>query len=251
MTAGPIPERSSERASRFIDTSFILLPGTAEYVLLALGRFNGAAFVPSLFDAYRIGMPPKLRNRPRQRQAAFLAGRLCARMVLEHHLFPRFDLDVKPSGEPAWPVGMVGSLSHNASYAGAVAHPSRNLAGLGIDIETVVDDRQVALIASAITTPGERARLAACGDSSEQAWLVTLVFSAKESFYKAAFPKVESWFDFDAIEFVRLDRQRRLLTFACTSALQTSFAKGELIHAYYRMVDTSTILTSVVLMAGR
>ena len=41
------------------------------------------------------------------------------------------------SREPVWPVGVVGSITHNAVIAAAIVAPTSAYRGIGMDIETV------------------------------------------------------------------------------------------------------------------
>ena len=102
-------------------------------------------------------------------------------------------------------------------------------------------------IARAIMTPAEAVRLGAGAGTSAFARLVTLVFSAKESFYKAAYAEVGCWFGFDAVELVRIDLVHATLGLRCTRTLAPDIVAGMDFTAGFRMLDPSTVLTSVLL----
>ena len=93
---------------------------------------------------------------------------------------------------PAWPKGIVGSISHSNMWAGAAIAPSTLLRGVGIDFETVGRvDKEVAAI---IANPYD---LMACPNLTQSEFW-TLLVSAKESLFKSLFPIHQKFFYFDA-----------------------------------------------------
>ncbi|MFC9329471.1 hypothetical protein [Kitasatospora sp. NPDC057015] len=40
-----------------------------------------------------------------------------------------------PSGEPVWPRGLIGSMTHTRGYHAAVVAPSRSILAIGVDAE--------------------------------------------------------------------------------------------------------------------
>ena len=85
---------------------------------------------------------------------------------------------------------MIGSLTHCAAYHAAAATRDPRIAGLGIDAELHAPlppgvDRLV-------LTPADRLALPASGGV---AW-ERVVFSAKESVFKAWWPLTQTWLDF-------------------------------------------------------
>lgn len=136
------------------------------------GRFAGAA-TPDLAQ-----LPEALRAAVPKRQSEYLAGRLCAAHALRAAGLPE---TVGQKGRaPVWPAGCVGSISH--SDARVVAVVSRTSAGLGVDVEQHMTPAQAADIRALILTDAEAAlRPAAMAFEP----FLTLVFSAKESLYKA------------------------------------------------------------------
>ena len=95
---------------------------------------------------------------------------------------------------PQWPAGWLGSISHSSLVAVAVASRSSSCMALGIDVEKWLDDKSCADVREQVAAPGE---LELFGGSTEQRAL-TLLFSAKETLYKALYPQVRQFFDFMA-----------------------------------------------------
>ncbi|HEY6757837.1 MAG TPA: 4'-phosphopantetheinyl transferase superfamily protein [Baekduia sp.] len=135
-----------------------------------------------------------VRRAASRRRAEFTTGRHCARTALRALGQPAGAIPRGERGEPRWPRGVVGSITHCSGYrASAVAHADV-LATIGIDAEVALPlpERVVATIAS----PAERTMLAELADSRPDVAWDRLLFSAKESVYKAWFPLAWRWLGF-------------------------------------------------------
>jgi enterobactin synthetase component D len=167
-----------------------------------------------------VGLPERLHAAVARRQIDYLAGRDCARQALRDAGF-----DAPPPvatgqhGAPVWPTGFVGSISHCNGWALAAVARETQVQAIGIDME----EGMTAELALPI-----RKQIAS---DTEQHWLdqqplppevaLTLVFSAKESLFKALYPTVLRYFDFIDAEVTSLD----LPAAALTLCLKTSLAK--------------------------
>jgi len=116
-----------------------------------------------------------------KRVREFAAGRLCARRALAEFGIVDFPIQVADDRQPVWPGSMVGSITHTAGYGAAVVSERRSAAALGLDSEVVGDVK--AELWPRICVPTESAWVESL-PASEQAAAVTLIFSAKEAFYK-------------------------------------------------------------------
>jgi len=138
--------------------------------------FSSATFA----DSDLLGLPhyAKLLTAGRKRKAEHLAGRMAAFHALREQGIP-FIPDIGEKGQPQWPAGWYGSISHSADAALAVVARQR----VGIDIETRLEANLCEEVADSIAGPDELMRLR---DSRLPFPLaLTLAFSAKESLYKA------------------------------------------------------------------
>jgi 4'-phosphopantetheinyl transferase EntD len=132
-----------------------------------------------------------------KRVGEFAAGRLCAGRALAEFGIGNFALRVGDSRQPVWPEYMIGSITHTAGLCAAVVAEKGHLAAVGLDSEVV---GQVPVeIWSAVCVPEEMAWLASLPDSARAAG-VTLIFSAKEAFYKCQYPLVREWLDFHDVK---------------------------------------------------
>jgi 4'-phosphopantetheinyl transferase EntD len=127
-----------------------------------------------------------------QRRREFRAGRLLARQALALVGSPASQILAHDEGDPIWPAGFVGSISHTGDWAGAVAAPACTAAGVGLDLEA---DRPLDADLRGFVCRSDETRseplLAARG--IDQAMLR---FVAKEACFKAVFPIVRRYIDF-------------------------------------------------------
>lgn len=147
-----------------------------------------------------------VRNAVAKRRNEFLTGRACARRALAQLGLPAQAVPPGPRGEPRWPDGVVGSITHCEGFRAAALAPAERMLALGIDAEPnePLPPGLLADIALEEERPWLR-RLAR--DAPEVCW-DRLLFSAKESIYKAWYPLTGHWLGFeDAV--VEVDREAR------------------------------------------
>jgi 4'-phosphopantetheinyl transferase EntD len=120
------------------------------------------------------------------RYAEFSTGRACARAALARLGLAPAAILPGPRGEPRWPAGVTGSITHCAGYRACAVARSTQVAALGIDAEP--DAPLPAGVLAAVATRAERAWLDGRLSAAPQVRWDTLVFSAKEAAYKAWFP---------------------------------------------------------------
>jgi 4'-phosphopantetheinyl transferase EntD len=120
-----------------------------------------------------------------KRVGEFAAGRLCARRALAEFGIVGFALKMAPDRVPLWPESMVGSISHTRGFAAAVVAERRRFSSLGVDVEAAGGVKRE--LWRHICIPAESAWLESLPEAA-RACAATLVFSAKEAFYKCQYP---------------------------------------------------------------
>jgi 4'-phosphopantetheinyl transferase EntD len=130
-----------------------------------------------------------------KRRREFTIGRGCARRAMEKLGVPAQPLLRGERGAPCWPDDVRGSLTHCANYAAAALTRAADLASLGIDAEPAGPLPEGVL--AAIALPEESARLERLAADHPEVHWDRILFSAKESVYKAWFPLTGKWLDFD------------------------------------------------------
>jgi enterobactin synthetase component D / holo-[acyl-carrier protein] synthase len=126
------------------------------------------------------------------RRAEFATARACARLALQRIGVPPGPILRGPKREPLWPPGVVGSITHCTGYRAAAVARADQVLTVGIDAEP--DAPIEARIATRVMDAGERAWIA--GAPAGIHW-DRLIFSAKESVYKAWFPLTRRWLGFE------------------------------------------------------
>jgi len=129
-----------------------------------------------------------------KRRREFAVVRSCARRAMEKLGVPPQPVLPGERGAPGWPAGLVGSMTHCDGYGAAALVRAADLASLGIDAEPHKTLPEGVLPAVALPAEADRLRRLA-GDHPDVHW-DRLLFSAKESVYKAWFPLTGKWLDF-------------------------------------------------------
>ncbi|WP_210583620.1 4'-phosphopantetheinyl transferase superfamily protein [Streptomyces sp. GESEQ-35] len=162
-----------------------LLPGS-----VAVAETYGDDEAAPLYPEERALMADAVERRRRE----FATVRACARRAMaELGRAPR-PIPSCPRGAPCWPPGLVGSMTHCDGYrAAAVAHAT-DLASVGIDAEPHAPLPKDVL--DAVRLPSEQWRLRYLSVRHPAVHWDQLLFSAKESVYKAWFPLTGDHLDF-------------------------------------------------------
>ncbi len=111
------------------------------------------------------------RFRSEKRRKEFLAGRVSCRKALERLGLGSIPIGVGEDGRPIFPKGIVGSVSHSSGFCGCVVACGKTYKYVGLDIESV--ERM-----------SEKVALKVCGTLEEYPLKSTVIFCAKEAFYK-------------------------------------------------------------------
>ena len=136
-----------------------------------------------------------------KRRRDFALGRACAHDALARLGHADAVVGRAPSGAPIWPRGIVGAITHTRGFAAALAGPTEVFGAIGLDAERVsaMDDDDA--LARRLFVPSELDLLAAM-DAPCRSLTATLLFSAKEAYYKLLHPLTGWRLDFRQIEIV-------------------------------------------------
>jgi 4'-phosphopantetheinyl transferase EntD len=136
---------------------------------------------------------PLIAKSVAKRRNEFITVRHCARIALGELGLPPAPILKGDKGEPCWPEGVVGSLTHCTGYRGAVVGRTGEVRSVGIDAEP--HDVLPNGVLGAISLPEERGeipRKLATGLHWDR-----ILFCAKEATYKAWFPLTKRWLGFE------------------------------------------------------
>jgi 4'-phosphopantetheinyl transferase EntD len=133
-----------------------------------------------------------------KRRREFTTGRFCARTALGQLGFAPVPVLPGPKREPVWPDGVVGSITHCTGYRAAAVARTTDFRSIGIDAEPNAPTPKGVL--EAIAIPTELARMDGLRAAGDKVSWDRLLFSAKESVYKAWFPLARTFLDFSEAE---------------------------------------------------
>jgi 4'-phosphopantetheinyl transferase EntD len=156
------------------------------------------AVAESQQDGFEAGLYPEERQLVSgavdRRRAEFATVRHCARLALAELGRPAAPILSGERGAPQWPAGVVGSMTHCAGYRAAVLAEQVRAASIGVDAEPhgPLPDGVLRLVAR----PEELVQLDALSAAQPQLHWDRLLFTMKESVYKAWFPLTGRWLDF-------------------------------------------------------
>lgn len=204
-------------------------PGT---FILSVVNYDSYSYVVEDFYLNKIFLPPQIYTSPKIRQSEFLAGRLAAKSVLELYKISDFVIKTGKYREPIWPSGICGSISHTNSIAiASIAKNSRLYRScLGIDIQpifTIKEGFDVFMSKDEYNLLVE--------SNLDVLEFATILFSGKESFFKATFPHIGFRFDFDVISLHAIDKLKNTFYFRLNKSINNIFLKEKkIIGKYYK-----------------
>ena len=159
--------------------------------VVAVQRYDSSAFTPNAVDVAAVS------GAVEKRQREFAAGRAAVRRAQGKLGVPVSPIAIGPDRNPLWPTGLSGSITHTAGLALAVVARRERIAALGIDLEVAgaVKEELWPGILTAAETDWIRAQ-----PVNHQSDLATLIFCAKECFFKLQYPLTGTWVEFREAE---------------------------------------------------
>ncbi|MBO9467955.1 4'-phosphopantetheinyl transferase superfamily protein [Tropicibacter sp. R15_0] len=200
----------------------------------AEARFERSKFHPDLFEILAIPRPETLARAVDKRLADYLAGRALARIAQTALGLSTAPIPSATSRAPIWPADQAGSISHTKGICACYLVPKE--AGFpGIDVELPSTGHALESIQKMVLRDPDAAYIANTPLPAEIA--ATLVFSAKETLFKALFPVVQSHFGF-ASATVSAPIMPNHLTLELTKDLHPTLPKGRSFSISYETKPT-------------
>ncbi|MCM0148985.1 4'-phosphopantetheinyl transferase superfamily protein [Photobacterium galatheae] len=220
---------------RFISPAKILNIGPEQVIMR---EYNSKYFLEAEFAAQNINMPDTIKRSVVKRQAEFLAGRIVARDAL--HAIHHDDCQI-PIGEhraPVWPEGIIGAISHTGSAAIAIVKKQQENAQVGLDMEVIIPEEQCDQLQAMLINEEERQLL----KQQDLPWstLVTLVFSAKESLFKAIYPEVRQYLEFLDSKVISFDSEAQTLSLQMIRHVESVTFRPRY-DVQYRILDNNVV----------
>lgn len=184
-----------------------------------------AAGIPTLLPAERAALSPRAAQK---RIQEFAAGRNAARTALAQAGFTEQQpILIGTARMPLWPDGFAGSITHTATLAAACVASSNSVKALGLDVEEIQKDFDLR-IQERIATTAELSSFP-CGLYSETIKTL-LIFSAKETIYKAYYPMVKQYFGYDTVALECQPEQNCFTITPMASFLKPVIGVGAVVH---------------------
>lgn len=182
-----------------------------------------------------------------KRRREFATARACARAALAKLGLPPVAIVPGLRGAPQWPPGVVGSITHCAGYRASAVARDREVVTIGLDAEP--HDNLPSGVLEAVASDGEQARLAALAAARPDVCWDRMLFSAKESVYKAWFPLTRRWLGFEEAS-VNIDPVNR--TFTARLLVDGPVVNGSLLTGFEGrwLVSHGLIVTAIVITAA-
>ena len=133
-----------------------------------------------------------------KRRLEFATVRSCARRALAQLGYPPSPILPGPGREPVWPPGIVGSLTHCEGYRAAAVARTHDFISLGIDAE--MNDALPDDILTFISTENELEMFSLLKNENRRIAWDRIIFSIKESIFKAWYNTMHCWLDFKECE---------------------------------------------------
>jgi enterobactin synthetase component D / holo-[acyl-carrier protein] synthase len=130
-----------------------------------------------------------------KRRREFATARACAREALARLGEQPAAIPSGSRGQPLWPAGIVGSITHCDGYRACAVARVGDLVTVGVDAEP--NQPLPGRVLGDIALPEERELLRDLSRQAPGTHWDRLLFSIKESIYKAWFPLAERWLGFE------------------------------------------------------
>ncbi|MGI9648511.1 MAG: 4'-phosphopantetheinyl transferase family protein [Acidimicrobiia bacterium] len=165
-----------------------LLPSFASFAAIGPGDPDGHPFVAE--EAALLS-----ERAVAGRRKTFRLGRAAAHAALQVMGRDEVAILTGPGREPIWPAGIAGAISHVSELGVALVAPAADTDGVGIDIEETGGPRPE--LEGQVPRSEELAWLDRA-EAADRDRLLLALFSAKESLFKAFYPRIGSLFGFEA-----------------------------------------------------
>lgn len=187
-------------------------------------------------DAWEIALPAPLTTAAIKRQAEFLGGRLSARLALGD-LTGQASTPARDAEQlPEWPKDVTGSITHSRGLAAAVVARRTDFQSIGLDAEVMMSNERAIRLAPQILVDSERQWLERLPRHAHGEF-VTLVFSLKESLFKALYPLVRQRFYFPDARLLEWDVEQGSITIELLKTLSPEWPNGSQLCGQVTKID--------------
>lgn len=168
-----------------------------------------------------------------KRRKEFTAGRTCLRKALKRLGVPSAPILQSKMRSPKVPRGYTATISHSGEFCAAAAMKKGEYESIGIDIEeySLLEPN----IEKWILVPSEQNMIKRLPNYSHVHW-AKIIFSAKESFYKAYFQITEEYLDYLEAEFA-IEPESKSISCRLLKPPPVSDLEGRTFQGRYKIAD--------------
>lgn len=231
-------------AGAFISEEWFFSAHNIENVKVHMCLFSPDSYDDSLFHVYGIESPEQISGAVSKRRMEYLAGRYSARMALRACSAEGDQVGIGPARSPVFPAPSKGSISHSRNMACCAVTESTGIKGLGVDVEHIITGTRIMKINDIVISSSEANLLLSTQFSYTQ--LFTAVFSAKESLFKALYPRVGYYFGFEYVALMHLEPDSDSFLFEITKTLSDEFPKGRVVSTKFYILGDKVFTLAVV-----
>lgn len=149
-----------------------------------------------------VHIPDRIAAAIPARKVEYFSGRVLAKHALMMLGSDEICVGTGKHREPLWPMGFVGSISHTQNFVSVLLTADIDCL-VGIDMECRISEHACDSLTGVMSGCEVRV-LAEAGFSISETY--TIGFSAKETLFKALFPKVKRYLDFNQFVISSYDR---------------------------------------------
>lgn len=205
--------------------------------LLAVSHFDPQKYRDALAVESGISLQARLQHAVSKRRAEYLASRLLVRSVMAELGIPDFVLTNAADRSPCWPAGIQASLSHSGGVV--VVAATRQPLAVGVDVERFMSEATANETAELLMNEQEQQLLRMLPVPFNAA--ATLLFSLKESLYKALWPQLRQPMDFLDAALVSVDFAQQRAALRLNQNFGGRFTSGTLLAAGFIWRDNQVI----------
>lgn len=233
------PHREAQWQTGFIRT--VKHQRSQSSVHLVACEFDKKSFFDQCFVDYGIDFPTEIKGAVTKRKAEYLAGRIVAKRALSvlGLGYAQQQVRIGTDRAPIWPETIRGSISHTSEFAVCCVAQTADCSLVGVDSELIFADAVTHSLAAEIHDQAELKLFTDVGFSANLA--TSIIFSSKESLYKAVYPIVRCFFGFEQARVSRLDPHNNTLILSLCNAFAAKHSltleqhiqfnvKGALVH---------------------
>lgn len=181
-----------------------------------------------------------------QRINEFAAGRRCARQAAAQFGILDFPIGVHDDRRPQWPQFLTGSITHTDGFSAAAVGQRQRVRAIGIDVERL--GRVSRDIWNYVFTLAEADWLERL-PTAQQAKAATLIFSAKEAFYKCQYELTEQWLEFRDVVVEGVDGNLDAGSFAVRPVVRVKlFERGNGLATGRYAITDELVLTAMAIV---